>query len=453
MNLLGKEVLIIGLGISGLSTIKALNNLGANISVMDSKNEEDLKDILTNIQDISIKKYFGTNIIDLNKVDLIVKSPGVPPNAEIIQKARKNNIEIITDIELAFRLSPTEKIITITGTNGKTTTTTLVGEILKRAKFNTYIVGNIGVGILQEIVKSKPEDVFVVEASSFQLEDIKQFRPKVSLILNISPDHLDWHGSYENYINAKKNIFKNQGENDYIILNYDDKIIRNFKKEISANIIWFSLLQKLSRGIYLDGEDIIINDGIRENQLMSITDIRILGKHNLENILGSIGICYAMGIDSEIIKQGIEDFKGVEHRLEYVTEKKGICFYNDSKGTNPEASIKAIEAISTPIILIAGGYDKGVSFENFIKSFENKVKSLILLGETKEQIKNTAIEYGFQNYYLVDNMDEAVGLGYKLGRKGDSVLLSPACASWGMYKNFEERGKEFKKAVYRLKED
>ncbi len=453
MNLLGKEVLIIGLGISGLSTIKALNNLGANISVMDSKNEEDLKDILTNIQDISIKKYFGTNIIDLNKVDLIVKSPGVPPNAEIIQKARKNNIEIITDIELAFRLSPTEKIITITGTNGKTTTTTLVGEILKRAKFNTYIVGNIGVGILQEIVKSKPEDVFVVEASSFQLEDIKQFRPKVSLVLNISPDHLDWHGSYENYINAKKNIFKNQGENDYIILNYDDKIIRNFKKEISANIIWFSLLQKLSRGIYLDGEDIIINDGIRENQLMSITDIRILGKHNLENILGSIGICYAMGIDSEIIKQGIEDFKGVEHRLEYVTEKKGICFYNDSKGTNPEASIKAIEAISTPIILIAGGYDKGVSFENFIKSFENKVKSLILLGETKEQIKNTAIEYGFQNYYLVDNMDEAVGLGYKLGRKGDSVLLSPACASWGMYKNFEERGKEFKKAVYRLKED
>ncbi len=181
---------------------------------------------------------------------------------------------------------------------------------------------------------------------------------------------------------------------------------------------------------------------------MSITDIRILGKHNLENILGSIGICYAMGIDSEIIKQGIEDFKGVEHRLEYVTEKKGICFYNDSKGTNPEASIKAIEAISTPIILIAGGYDKGVSFENFIKSFENKVKSLILLGETKEQIKNTAIEYGFQNYYLVDNMDEAVGLGYKLGRKGDSVLLSPACASWGMYKNFEERGKEFKKKLF-----
>ena len=445
MNLLGKEVLIIGLGISGLSTIKALNNLGANISVMDSKNEEDLKDILTNIQDISIKKYFGTNIIDLNKVDLIVKSPGVPPNAEIIQKARKNNIEIITDIELAFRLSPTEKIITITGTNGKTTTTTLVGEILKRAKFNTYIVGNIGVGILQEIVKSKPEDVFVVEASSFQLEDIKQFRPKVSLILNISPDHLDWHGSYENYINAKKNIFKNQGENDYIILNYDDKIIRNFKKEISANIIWFSLLQKLSRGIYLDGEDIIINDGIRENQLMSITDIRILGKHNLENILGSIGICYAMGIDSEIIKQGIEDFKGVEHRLEYVTEKKGICFYNDSKGTNPEASIKAIEAISTPIILIAGGYDKGVSFENFIKSFENKVKSLILLGETKEQIKNTAIEYGFQNYYLVDNMDEAVGLGYKLGRKGDSVLLSPACASWECIRILKKEVRNLKK--------
>lgn len=453
MNLLDKEVLIVGLGISGLSTIKALSKLGANISVMDSKEEKDLQDKLINIQDIPIKKYFGTDVIDLEKIDLIVKSPGIPPNANIIQKAKKNNIEVMTDIELAFRLSPTEKIVAITGTNGKTTTTTLTGEILKRAKFNTYVVGNIGVGILQEIIKAKSDDVFVIEASSFQLEDTKLFKPKISIILNISPDHIDWHGSYENYIKAKKNIFKNQDKNDYIILNYDDKIIRSFSKEINANIIWFSLLQKLNKGIYLDGEDIIINDEIREKKLMSTKDIRILGKHNLENVLGSIGICYAMGVDIEIIKEGAKEFKGVEHRLEYVMEKNRIYFYNDSKGTNPEASIKAIKAIDTPIILIAGGYDKGVRFDEFIKSFDNKVKSLILLGETKEQIKNTAIKYGFQNYYLVDNMDEAIHLAYKLGQKGDSILLSPACASWGMYKNFEERGKEFKKAVYSLKED
>lgn len=453
MDVRNKEVLVVGLGISGLSTIKGLSKLGANIQVTDTKSEDEFKDILKAIEDIPIKKYFGTDDIDLEGVHLIVKSPGVPPYAKVIRDGRKKGIEIVTDIELGFRLSPTDKIIAITGTNGKTTATTLTGEILKRVKPSTYVVGNIGVGILERIVGAKSDDIFVIETSSFQLEDTKLFKPKVSLILNLSPDHIDWHGSYENYINAKKNICRNQDREDYAVLNYDDKMIRTFERELNTNIIWFSLLEKLDRGIYLDGEDIIIRDELGETKVMSISDIKILGKHNLENILGSIGVCHAMGIDNEIICNGIKEFNGVEHRLEYVLEKRGICFYNDSKGTNPDASIKAIEAIEGSIVLIAGGYDKGVEFDEFIRAFNNKIRYLILLGETKDKIRDTALKYGFKDYYLVNNMNEAVNLAYRLSEKGDSVLLSPACASWDMYNSFEERGEDFKEIVYGLKEE
>lgn len=453
MNLLNKEVLVIGLGISGLSTIKALDKIGAKISVADSKDEESLKNILTHIEGIEINKYLGGADVPLDNIDLIVKSPGVPPRGKLVQKAEKLNIKIITDIELGYILSPTDNIIAITGTNGKTTTTTLTGKIFKNANLKTFIVGNIGVGILQEVFNSKKDDIFIIESSSFQLENTFSFKPKVSLVLNISPDHLDWHGSYENYINAKKNIFKNQGIDDYTILNYDDELIRTFESEISSNIIWFSLKEKLGTGIYIDGGDIVISKGNKKKKIMSISDIKILGKHNLENILGSIGIAYAMGIDLKVVKDTIKSFKGVEHRLEFVEKKRGVLFYNDSKGTNIEASIKAIESIETPIILIAGGYDKGVEFDEFIKSFNNKIKSLIILGQTKEKIKNAAIRNNFNDYYLVENMKEGVDLAYTLSNKGDSILLSPACASWGMYKNFEERGKVFKDLVRDLKEE
>lgn len=453
MNLNNKNVLVIGVGISGVSTIKAINRLGANIYVTDSKSEEELSNVLLLLKDIPITKLLGTNDIDLSKIDLIIKSPGVPPHILLIEKAIEKGIEVISDIELSYRLGISDNFIAITGTNGKTTTTTLVGEVFKSAGLATHVVGNIGRGILGELINSKKEDYFIIEASSFQLEHTKFFKPKISLILNLTPDHIDWHGSFENYINSKKKIFINQNKDDFLVINYDDLLLRGFKDEINSNIIWFSTNTKLDKGIYLDGEYIVINDGEKITNIMKYVEIKIMGRHNLENILGCIGICLAAGIDLEIIKDTIISFKGVEHRLEYVVEKKGIKFYNDSKGTNPEASIKAIEAIPSPIILIAGGYDKASNFDDFVKTFKGNVKALVLLGQTKYKIKETADNNGYKDYYLVESIEEAVKLAYKLGEKGDYILLSPACASWGMFSNFEERGKAFKEAIYNLGEE
>lgn len=451
MELKDKKVLVIGLGISGIATIKALHKLGAQISISDTKEENQLIDILQEISYIKFDSYFNTENIDICAYDFVIKSPGIPPNAKLIQKAIENNVEVITDIELAYRISPTNNLIAITGTNGKTTTTTLVGEIFKRNSRNTYLAGNIGIGILENIIDAKAEDVFVIETSSFQLEHTNQFKPKVALILNITPDHINWHGSYENYIESKLKIFKNQDYNDYLILNYDDEILSKIKAE--TNIIHFSTTKALESGIFVDGENIVIKYGNYNLEFMNYNDLRIKGMHNIENILGSIGISIAMGLNLDLVKEAILDFKGVEHRLEFVSEFKGLKFYNDSKGTNPESTIKAIESFNEPIILIAGGYNKESKFDKLILSFKNKVKALILLGETKEQLKQTASEYNYNLFYTVEDMDQAVTLAYKLGDEGDNILLSPACASWDMYSNFEERGIHFKSIVNKLRED
>lgn len=453
MYLKNKKVLVFGLGISGLSTVKALHKLGAQIIVCDSKTKDELKDFFDKIKDIYVEKHLNTNELPLEDIDLIVKSPGIPPTAPILVNAQEKNIEVITDIELAYRISPTDNIIAITGTNGKTTTTTLVGEIFKKANCNTYVAGNIGVGILWDMVNANKDDVFVIEASSFQLENTIYFKPKVSLVTNIAPDHLNWHGSLDNYILSKKKIFKNQDKYDYTVLNYEDKTLREIQNEVNSNIIWFSANQKLDNGVFIDGDYIVLKDGQNLSKILPYRQLKILGKHNLENSLGAIAISWAMGIELEIIAEVLREFPGVEHRIEYVKTIKGISFYNDSKGTNSDSTIKAIEALEAPIILIAGGYDKGAEFDELILSFNGKVKELILLGSTKEKIKETAINNGFNNVHLVENMKEAVKLAYNCGEEKDNILLSPACASWDMYNNFEERGQDFKDAVYGLKGD
>ncbi|SHE35900.1 UDP-N-acetylmuramoylalanine--D-glutamate ligase [Tissierella praeacuta DSM 18095] len=453
MYLKNKKVLVFGLGISGLSTVKALHKLGAQIIVCDSKTKDELKDFFDKIKDIYVEKHLNTNELPLEDIDLIVKSPGIPPTAPILVNAQEKNIEVITDIELAYRISPTDNIIAITGTNGKTTTTTLVGEIFKKANCNTYVAGNIGVGILWDMVNANKDDVFVIEASSFQLENTIYFKPKVSLVTNIAPDHLNWHGSLDNYILSKKKIFKNQDKYDYTVLNYEDKTLREIQNEVNSNIIWFSANQKLDNGVFIDGDYIVLKDGQNLSKILPYRQLKILGKHNLENALGAIAISWAMGIELEIIAEVLREFPGVEHRIEYVKTIKGISFYNDSKGTNSDSTIKAIEALEAPIILIAGGYDKGAEFDELILSFNGKVKELILLGSTKEKIKETAINNGFNNVHLVENMKEAVKLAYNCGEEKDNILLSPACASWDMYNNFEERGQDFKDAVYGLKGD
>lgn len=453
MNISDKRVLILGLGISGVSTAKALTKLGAKVTISDSKTEDELKDYLSEVKGMNLKTYFGTNNVPLDDYDLIVKSPGIPLTIDIIKEANERGIEVITDLELAYRISSDRKYIAITGTNGKTTTTTLVGELFKGSEITTHVSGNIGVGILWDLVNSNDEDVFVIEASSFQLESTKEFKPKVSVILNITPDHINWHNTYENYINAKKKIFKNQTNEEYTVLNYDDPILREIGKEVKSHLFWFSVDNKLNKGAFIDDGYVVINDGKKTHKVVKTEEIKILGKHNLENILASVAVGWIMGLDIQLMGNIIKNFKGVEHRIEYVGTIDGVKFYNDSKGTNPDASIKAVLAVNPPIILIAGGLDKGNEFDLFIESFGNRVKSLVLLGETKEKIRDTALKYGYNNVYIVNNMKEAVYKSFQLAEPGYSVLLSPACASWDMYSSFEMRGYDFKSCVMSLKEE
>ena len=447
MTLKNKNVLVIGLGVTGISAVKALDRLGAHISIYDSKTKEELRSFLDEIDNIKTNQYLDGDYPDLNKIDLILKSPGVPPNMDILVEAENKKIEIITDIELYYRLKSGKNILAITGTNGKTTTTKLTGEIFNKSGKKAYTVGNIGVGILDILSKSKEEDIIIVEASSYQLENTIDFKAKIALIINITPDHLDWHGGFENYINAKKKILINQDSEDYSILNYDDKILRTMGKDLKSNLIWFSVEEKLDQGAFIEDGFIVYRENGETKRIMSLDKIQIPGKHNLENILAAFCVAYTMGLDIDKIAKAIEEFKGVEHRIEYVDRKKGIFFYNDSKGTNPDSTIKAIEALKENIILIAGGYDKGSEYDELIHSFKGRVRELVLLGATKEKIRDTALKNNYRNLHLVDNMKEAVQLSYDLAKDGDKVLLSPACASWGMYPNFEERGKDFKKIV------
>ncbi len=452
MELKDKNVLILGLAVSGVSTAKALDKLGSKVTVTDMKTKEELGEQLAELKGIDISYVLGSNDVNLNDIDLIVKSPGIPVDIPIIVNALNKGIEVITDIELAYRLSK-NKYIAITGTNGKTTTTALTGELIKKAGIKCHVTGNIGVGILWETVNADKDDIFVIEASSFQLESTKYFKPEISIITNITPDHLNWHKTFDNYVEAKKKVLINQQNGDYTILNYDDSLLREIGKNLKSNLIYFSASNKLDRGVYVDDFQIVANDGVKAVNIMDCRDIKIPGKHNLENALAVVSIGWALGINNDIVAATLKEFEGVEHRIEYVDSISDISFYNDSKGTNPDASIKAIEALKEPIILIAGGMDKGTGFEEFIESFNNKVKALVLLGETREKIKDTAISKGFSNIYIVDSIEEAVNKSFELAVPGDNILLSPACASWDMFKSYEERGRIFKQAVKNLRED
>lgn len=443
-------MLVAGAGISGVAAVKALHKLDADIVLTDSKSEDELKTELNLLREYNIEYALGNSDVDLDNIDFILKSPGIPPTIDLFKKAEEKNIDIITDIELAYRISDAE-FICLTGTNGKTTSTVLAGEIFKAYRDKVYVVGNVGVGILSKIDELLDEEsVFIIEASSFQLDNSVEFKPHISLITNITPDHLDWHGNYENYINAKYKIFSNQKESDFAVLNYNDELLRKIDSEkISSEIIYFSSTEKLDSGVYLEDEKIVstING---KHDVVDIKDIKLPGVHNLENIMGVVAIAEAYGIDGRTIKDTVENFGGVEHRLEFVTEIDGVRYYNDSKGTNVDSTVTAIRGLEGPINLIAGGKDKGGEFDELIDSFDGKVANLILLGETADKIEKTAKEKNFDNIVRVKNMSEAVNKAKELSDSGYTVLLSPACASWDMYKSYEIRGKDFKDNVKSL---
>lgn len=443
--MMNKKILIVGLGISGVAAVKALNKLGAEIVVYDGKSEDELAAQLEELKEIDVKYHFNNYNFD-EDIDLCIKSPGISMNTEIMKEITSRNIEVVSDLEAAYRISKGE-FIAITGTNGKTTTTTLVGKILSHADYDNKVTGNIGYGVFYDAYIANENSYLVTECSSFQLENTLLFKPHISIITNLSPDHIDWHENCENYYRAKLKVANNQDENDYCIVNYEDDELRNRTKGLSAKIVFFSSERVLKEGLYVEDDFIYFEfNGIKE-KIMNVNDIFVPGKHNLENCLAAIAVAKIIGVNIEIIKKTISEFKGVEHRLEFVAEINGIKYFNDSKGTNPDASIKAIKGMKEPVILIAGGYDKNSDYTDFIKSFDGKVKKLILMGQTKDNILETAIKMNFNDNILVESMDEAVKTAISIAEPGDTILLSPACASWDMYKNYGIRGRDFKERV------
>ena len=452
MNLKNKKVLLVGLAKTGVSTIKYLNKLGANVVVTDIKGEEKLKYILSELSDLTNVEYIlGYHPENVDDIDMTVVSPGVPLDLPFILKLKSKDIEIIGEVELAYRLSKDPTFIGITGTNGKTTTTSLVGEIFKKANKDTYIVGNIGNPVIDTVGIANENSVLVTELSSFQLESIDTFKPHVSAILNFTEDHLNRHHTMEAYMEAKARIFENQDSEDFCVLNYDDEDVRNLSENVKAKKIFFSREKTLEYGIYLDEDkNIIINiDG--KVTLLNKDELSLPGNHNLENCMAAAAIAYVCNIDLDVIRDVLKTFAGVEHRQEFVRNLNGVMFVNDSKATNPDSSIKAVQSYNRPIVLIAGGMDKQSSFDEFLDAAKENVYALVLLGETAQKIKEYAQNKGFDNITVVKDMKEAVNASYQIAKDGDVVLLSPACASWDMYKSFEVRGIDFKDNVNNLK--
>lgn len=453
MNFKDKKVLVVGAGKSGIAAFNLLDEEKAHTILYDSNANLDKKTIEEQLN----QGFRGEVIIgELNddikdKLDYVVLSPGVPTDLAFVNELRDQGIPILGEIELAYQFSK-GKIVAITGTNGKTTTTTLVGEIMKTYYESVFVVGNIGVPYTQMVKETKDHSVTVAEMSSFQLETVKNFRPDVSAILNLTPDHLNRHHTMEAYVNAKMRITQNQTSSDYCVLNYEDALIREAAKKITTNIVWFSSSHCLEKGIYLKNEDIIYNDGTCEKVIINIHELQIIGRHNYENVMAAVGIAICLGVPIGDIQKTLIAFKGVEHRIEYVTTKHGVKYYNDSKGTNPDAAIQAIKAMQTKTLLIAGGYDKNSDYDEWIQAFDGKVNYLVLLGQTREKIKSAAQRLGIENIVLVDSLKEAVDFCAAHAKAGESVLLSPCCASWGMFKNYEERGCMFKEYANAIEE-
>lgn len=442
MELINKRVLVFGAGKSGIGAAKLLEKKSAEVILYDANsgcNVEELEKREITI----ILGEFPTEL--LGDIDVAVLSPGVPTDLPLIQKMRDNGIVIWGEIELAYICGKGD-ILGITGTNGKTTTTALLGEIMKRYNSETFVVGNIGNAYTDSAKEMTENSVVVAELSSFQLETIETFHPKVSAILNIAPDHLDRHHTMEAYIEAKERIAKNQGPEDICVLNYEDEELRRFGEKVKASVIYFSSKQKLNSGVYLENGNIIYCN-TEKISICHVGELHLLGVHNYENVMAAIAMALAYKVPLEIIREGVREFKGVAHRIEYVGEYNGVKYYNDSKGTNPDAAIKGIQAMERPTYLIGGGYDKNASYDEWIDSFEGKVKKLVLLGATRELIAAAAEKKGFSEIKMVDSLEEAVSVCRNLAQPGDAVLLSPACASWGMFANYEERGDKFKELV------
>ena len=450
MDIAGKNVLVFGSGISGIGAAGLLEERGASVTLYDGNDKLDAEEIRGKMKDGAktdiVLGEFPEEL--LGQLDLVIISPGVPTDLPIVNRMREADIPVVGEIELAYELGKGE-VLAITGTNGKTTTTALLGEIMKAVYDSAFVVGNIGIPYTNVVDETRDDSVIVAEMSSFQLESIVDFRPRVSAILNITPDHLNRHHTMEAYIQAKKNVAINQTAEDTCVLNYEDEVLREFGETLQTKVLYFSSKRKLDKGIYLEDGNIIYRNP-DECLVCNVKELKLLGVHNYENVMAAVAMAAAYGVAMDSIRKTIKEFAGVEHRIEFVAEKNGVAYYNDSKGTNPDAAIRGIQAMNRPTYLIGGGYDKQSEYKEWIESFDGKVKKLLLIGQTREKIAKEAEECGFTDIMLLDTFEDAVLTAAKLAAPGEAVLLSPACASWGMFKNYEERGDKFKEIVNSL---
>ncbi|KOO40739.1 UDP-N-acetylmuramoyl-L-alanine--D-glutamate ligase [Priestia koreensis] len=440
-----KNVLVLGLAKSGMAAAKLLNILGANVTVNDQKPFEE-NEAAQKLQEAGLKVVCGDHPLELlDGVEVIVKNPGIPYSNPLLAEALKRNISIITEVELSYQISEAP-LIGITGSNGKTTTTTVIHKILEESNKKPLIAGNIGTVASEVAELATSENVIVMELSSFQLMGTKTFKPVISVFLNLFDAHLDYHGTREEYAHAKANIFANQTSSDYAVVNADDETVMSLAKSARATVVPFSTSKVVESGAY-------IKDGsmfFQQEEIMPVREIVLPGKHNLENILAAVAAAKLHGASTEAVKKVLTTFTGVKHRVQYVATVQDRKFYNDSKATNILATKAAVTAFEQPVILLAGGLDRGNEFDE-LKPYLKNVKAILTFGQTAEKIERVAKEAGIQTIKRVDNVEKAVPEAYQLSDAGDVILLSPACASWDQFKTFEERGDMFIDSVHRLK--
>lgn len=454
------KTLVIGSGISGMGAVDLLGRMGADIVLYDSSDKLTVEDLQKKLDqeydgqcpERSVYCIAGEMSSEMEaQVEAVVLSPGVPTDIPLVERLRGRGIPILGEIELGF-LAEKGCVAAITGTNGKTTTTTLVGEIMKAhlGEKKVFVVGNIGNPYTLSAPHTGPDTVTVGEISSFQLETVQQFRPHVSAILNITPDHLNRHHTMEAYVAAKEAIARNQGPEDLCVLNAENPYTAAFAARCPARTVLFSSARALEDGYFLKGDHIVKAVGGQEEVLLDIhRDMRLVGICNVENVMAAVAIAEGMGVPMETILETVREFRAVEHRIEFVRSKDGVDYYNDSKATNPDAAIQGIRAMSRPTVLIGGGYDKDSEYDEWIENFDGKVKYLVLIGQTREKIADCAIKHDFpaDRIRFADSFEECLQLCTSLAEAGDAVLLSPACASWGMFPNYEVRGRQFKEYV------
>ena len=448
---MSQKVLVAGTGISGISAAKLLLAQGGEVVLYDGNDKLSAEELKKNFEnDAKVTVVLGDlKKTDLLGVELCVISPGISLEAPFVAVLDEAGIPIWSEIELAYHCSR-GKLAAITGTNGKTTTTALTGEIMKHYCDSVFVVGNIGDPYTAHARETTDDSVTVAEVSSFQLETIMEFHPNVSAITNITPDHLDRHKTMECYIQVKEGIARNQTEEDTCVLNYDDPLLREFGSTLKCKVVYFSRKEKLDSGVYLDGDVIMYKHDRKAEPVLNVNELQIIGGHNYENVMTAVAIAIQLGVPLSVIREACKEFKAVEHRIEFVRERFGVTYNNDSKGTNPDAAIQAIRAMPGPTILIAGGYDKHSEYDEWIESFDGKVRYLVLIGQTRDKIAECAKRHGITDIMYAEDMQEAVQVCASYANSGDYVLLSPACASWGMFKNFEERGRIFKECVNAL---